>query len=168
MDPNQPTMATFLNRLFFSVSLVMAFALTACQDPSVVELRYHELNGPHWAANERIEFPLTIENAKANYTLYYLVRYTDDYPYYNLWLKRQVLDSQKVRIAERLQGMDLFDATTGKPSGEGSTRYDHAILGDSTISFPKAGKYIIGLSQYMRKDSLSGIQAVGIKLVQND
>lgn len=161
-------MAAPLNRLFSSFALVLVLALSSCQDSSVVEMRYHELKGAYWPANERIEFPVTIENTQASYSLYYLVRYTDEYPYYNLWLKRQVLDSQKVRVAERLQGMDLFDATTGKPNGEGSTRYDHSFLGDSTISFPKSGKYVIGLSQYMRKDSLSGIQAVGIKLVRNE
>ena len=61
--------------------------------------------------------------------------------------------------------MFLMDAKTGRPLGSGiGDIYDHQFELLHDLKFNAAGTYKIILKQYMRKDPLPGILAVGIRV----
>jgi gliding motility-associated lipoprotein GldH len=126
------------------------------------------LDNSNWVQQEPIDITFDITDPTATYSLYYTLRYTVDYPYYNIWLNRSILNSKQQMISKKLQGLDLFNGKSGEPMGGGfGNSFDIEILSDSTLRFPTAGTHTLRIQQYMRQDTLKGIEAVGIKLKQN-
>jgi gliding motility-associated lipoprotein GldH len=154
------------NKLFlFSI---VAF-LFSCSEKGKVFHDYQEVDNDEWLSANKLSFPVEIEDNKSTYTLQYLARYTKDYPYYNLYLKRSILDSTGKPLSSKLQGMYLFDEKSGAPKGSGwGNKYDHTILSDSNITFPYKGKYTIQLQQYMRQDTIAGISDMGISILKHE
>jgi gliding motility-associated lipoprotein GldH len=61
--------------------------------------------------------------------------------------------------------MDLFDATSGKPLGDGlGDIFDHRILALSDYRFETAGTYRFKIEQYMRQDTLPMILSMGLRV----
>jgi len=154
------------NKLFlFSI---VAF-LFSCSEKGKVFHDYQEIADDEWIPSNKISFPLEIDDEKSKYTLQYLTRYTKEYPYCNLYIKRAVLDSNGKQLSSKLQGMYLFDEKTGEPKGSGwGHKYDYTILSDSNMTFPYKGKYTIQLQQYMRQDTIAGISDMGISILKHD
>lgn len=154
------------NKLFlFSV---VAF-LFSCSEKGKVFHDYQEVDNDEWLSANKLLFPVQIEDNKATYTLQYLARYTKDYPYYNLYVKRSILDSTGKTLSSKLQGMYLFDEKSGAPKGSGwGNKYDHTVLADTNITFPYKGKYTIQLQQYMRQDTIIGISDMGISVLKHE
>jgi gliding motility-associated lipoprotein GldH len=154
------------NKLYFFVVVALLFS---CSEKGKVAHEYEELANDEWFASQKLSYPVEIEDHSKTYTLRYLVRYTKDYPYYNFYTKRFVLDSAGKQISSKLQGMYLFDEKTGTPKGAGwGNKYDYTILSDSTMTFPYNGKYTIQLQQYMRQDTIPGISDFGISLIKHE
>jgi len=62
-----------------------------------------------------------------------------------------------------------MDKTTGEPLGDGAGDiFDHQVLGLKNQVFPQNGTYTIKLQQYMRRDPLPGIMAVGVRVEKQD
>lgn len=156
-------------RLFVhSLFIATAAALFSCTDPAIVtEIKIDAPNN-YWAHQSHMDFPFEITDTKATYKVFYQMRYDNDYPYYNLWVNRILLDEQGNMISKKLQGMDLFHAASGEPYGAGFGNYfDYKILSDSAQRFTKPGKYTLRIEQNMRTDTLKGIASVGIEIIQN-
>ena len=60
----------------------------------------------------------------------------------------------------------LFDPKTGKPFGRSGLGdiYDHRLQFIKNFKFPYSGKFRMKFKQEMRKDSLDGILAVGLRV----
>ena len=94
-----------------------------------------------------------------------VIKYNNDYPYRNIYVKYLLKDSLDQIFESQLINIPLFENTTGKPLGKGYgshfTRYD-------TIPLTSQKPYSkIQLIQYMRIEDLKGIEAVGLKRVKN-
>lgn len=154
------------NKLFLFSIVALLFS---CSEKGKIVHDYKEVEDEEWLSSNKLLFPVEIEDNKSTYTLQYLARYTKDYPYYNLYIKRTVLDSAGKPLSTKLQGMYLFDEKSGKPKGSGwGNKYDHTILSDSNMTFPYKGKYTIQLQQYMRQDTIPGISDVGISVLKHE
>ena len=128
----------------------------------------NNLDNSYWTQGNPQKYEVEIADPAASYSLYYLMRYTEDYPFYNIWINKSVTNDKKQMISKKLQGADLFNGKTGEPNGGGfGNTFDYEILSDSALHFPQPGKYTIALDQYMRQDTLKGVVAVGIKLKKN-
>jgi gliding motility-associated lipoprotein GldH len=128
----------------------------------------NNLENSYWTQNNSQQYQVEISDPGASYSLYYLIRYTEDYPYYNIWINKSVINDKQQMISKKLQGADLFNGKTGEPNGSGfGNTFDYEILSDSALHFPQIGTYTIALDQYMRQDTLKGVIAVGIKLKKN-
>jgi gliding motility-associated lipoprotein GldH len=63
--------------------------------------------------------------------------------------------------------VDIYDCKTGEPLGSGSTGlYTNNLTLIDSYRFPYRGKYGIELMQYMRLDTLTGIQSVGLSVAK--
>ena len=157
-------MKLFVHSLFIATTAV----LLSCTDPAIVTETKIDAPNNYWVQKSHMDFPFEITDTKATYKVFYQMRYDNDYPYYNLWVNRILLDEQGNTISKKLQGMDLFHASSGEPYGAGFGNYfDYKILSDSAQHFPKAGKYTLRIEQNMRTDTLKGIASVGIEIIQN-
>jgi len=149
--------------------LTLMTLFLSCSEKGKVFHNYAAIENDEWLSKNKISFPVEIEDHNTKYTLHYLTRYTKDYPYYNLYVKRFVLDSTGKQLSSKLQGMYLFDEKKGAPKGGGwGNKYDHTILSDSNMTFPYNGKYTIELQQYMRQDTIPGISDIGISLFKHE
>ena len=158
-------MKLFVQACVISITAV----LFSCTDEAIVTEAKIDTPETNWTQTSKMDFPFEITDASASYKLFYQIRYNNDYPYYNLWLNRILLDENGNMISKKLQGMDLFHASSGEPYGAGfGNFFDYKILSDSMQRFPKAGKYTIRLEQTMRKDTLAGIGSVGVEIVKNN
>jgi gliding motility-associated lipoprotein GldH len=60
----------------------------------------------------------------------------------------------------------LFDQHTGKPQGSSGLGdiYDQRFPVISNYKFPSPGKYKVSFEQFMRKDTLEGVLAIGLRV----
>lgn len=150
----------------YIVGLLLLFA---CSEPGQLVQDYQSIDDEIWTSQQKLTFPVEVSDHKKPHRLLYLVRYNKDYPYYNFYVKRHLLDSTGKEISSTLQGMYLFDEKTGAPKGGGwGNNYDYSILADSNYLFPYNGKYTIEIQQYMRKDTIQGISDFGLSISANE
>lgn len=155
------------------VSVFAMVFLSSCADNN----RYFEQNvdivDAQWDRSQTPEFSFTIEDTSSSYHLVYTVRNSSEYPYYNLYLNSQLVDSTGLIVANFDNELYLFDATTGKPYGASTNLlgdalgeiYDGRYLCQSYYKFDKPGHYTFSIEQGMRKEeALEGIMAIGLRI----
>ena len=152
--------------------LLCLFVLASCTD----EKRYFEENSDlkniEWFKDDVKSFSFTIDDTISSYHLFYNVRNTLNYPYYNLYLQYQLADTNGV-VRNEQNELYLFDPSTGKPSGDGGIFgsgsfgdvFDHQYPFLTNFKFPHAGTYELELQQYMRnEDPLHEIMSIGLRI----
>lgn len=144
------------------------FVLLSCTDPAIITETKIDNPNNLWAQKKELSFPIYVEDPSSTYRIFYQIRYNTDYPYYNLWVNRLMYDEKGNLMSKKLQGMELFNASTGEPFGGGFGNYfDYKILSDSLYRFPGKGTYTIKIEQYMRQDTLKGIGSIGLQVIKN-
>jgi len=141
--------------------------LSSCDSNYIVK-DIINLDQDGWGENKILNFDFKVPDSSAKYTIYYTVRYNNDFQNYNLYVKHFLLDSSGKEIHSMIQGMDLFKPTTGEPYGSGiGNTYDYKIISFPKYKFPYPGLYSIRIQQYMRQPFLKGIDAFGINIKNN-
>lgn len=149
------------NSLFI---LVLVWACWAC-DPDRVYEQYHDIPENQWFIDSVQTFTFTIDDPAALYNIYYNVRNSISYPYYNLFVTHYLTDNKNKQLSSQLQELTLMDASTGKPLGDGlGDIFDHQIIALEKYTFPQKGVYTFKIKQYMRKDPLPEIMSIGIRV----
>ncbi len=144
--------------------VILIAALTGCDKNRVFE-ENQDIPNNSWQIRNVPQFTFTIPEPASNYNIYFNVRNAIFYEFYNLYMRAELLDPDGKPLHVKLHEMYLMDKTTGKPLGDGSGDiFDHQFLAIKNFKFPKAGTYKIRLKQYMRKDPLPGIMAVGVRV----
>jgi gliding motility-associated lipoprotein GldH len=157
-----------MNRVAHALILISGFVLFSCTDPSIITEAKIDATNNYWTQKTQMDFPFEVTDPNATYKMFYQIRYNNDYPYYNLWVNRILLDEKGNMLSKKLQGMNLFQSASGEPYGAGFGNYfDYKIMSDSIQKFPKAGKYTIRIEQNMRMDTLKGISSVGVEIIKN-
>jgi gliding motility-associated lipoprotein GldH len=148
-----------------SLFLILLFAIfTSCDSKRIYEASM-DIGEDGWRETQVLEYKFEVQEASQPYNIFYTVRYSNNYPNYNLYVKDYIADTSGKVLLEKLQGMDLFKPTTGAPYGSGfGGNLDYTILGLSNFKFPHKGLFTIKVKQYMRQDPLKGILAFGIRL----
>ncbi len=150
-----------LNYLIFLCLLISQFS---CDDRRVFE-EYADFDQKFWLADSVQSFNFEIDQPDKSYNLFLNVRNTNTYPYHNLYVKYQLLDSTGNTITENLINKNLYDAKTGEPQGSGlGDIFSHQFLIQENISFATKGSYSLSLQQYMRQDTLKGLVSAGFRL----
>jgi gliding motility-associated lipoprotein GldH len=153
----------------FVIFLVSVLLQVSCTDSDIVTEAKTDMNENYWPQKNNVSFPFEVEDVSQSYSVFYTMRYNQDYPYYNIWVNRLLFDANGNMLSKKLQGMELFNSSTGEPYGGGFGNYfDYKILSDSNYHFPSKGKYTLTVEQYMRQDTLKGIASVGIEIIKND
>ena len=132
-------------------------------DTKAVYNEYTDIEDGKWSIRNAPSFTFEINDASAPYNLYYNLRNSLSYGYYNLYLTRYLRDATGKELESRLDELILMDPKTGKPNGDGlGDLFDHKFLIKRNYRFPKPGSYTMQIRQYMRQDPLLNIMSVGI------
>jgi gliding motility-associated lipoprotein GldH len=118
------------------------------------------MEASEWKIQDTVSFEPNVGEEK--FAVVVGVKYNNDYDYRNLYLRYTTQDSLGQTIDSKLMDVPLFESASGAPLGKGFgstfTKYD-------TLPISKAFT-TIELLQYMRVDTLQGIEAVGVKVVK--
>ena len=146
------------------VLLLAVTSFLSC-DSNAVFKDHEDIDDGMWFVKNEPSFTFEITDISQPYNVYYLVRNSIGYPYYNLFVKRFLLNDKNKVVNEALNELILMDERTGKPMGDGlGDLFDHKIVALKNYRFPKAGKYTFKVRQYMRQDPLPGIMSMGVSV----
>jgi gliding motility-associated lipoprotein GldH len=146
------------------IVLLGLFLFSACDKNRVYEENI-DIRNNNWQIEDVKEFSFAIKDTTQTYQIFFNVRNALGYEYYNLFLSQTLTGPDREKLYSRLHEMYLMDPKTGEPLGSGAGDiFDHTFLAVKAQRFPKVGTYKIRLRQYMRKNPLPGIMAVGIKV----
>ena len=134
-------------------------------DSNSVFKDHEDIEDGQWYLKKEPSFTFEIKDTTQAYNIYYLVRNSIAYPYYNLYVKRFLINDKKKIVNEALNELILMDEKTGKPMGDGlGDLFDHKIIALKNYRFPRAGKYTFKIRQYMRQDPLPAILSMGVSV----
>ena len=143
--------------------LLLTLWLFSCDNSRIYE-EFQEVD-KYWRTDQTLAYTFDIEDEQADYVV--IAHFKNDltYPYRNFYFNYRLQMEDDVVLSERLEQIQLFEPKTGKPYGSGiGDQYNHELVLEESIQFPVAGNYQIDLSQFMRVDSLVGIQRIGVRI----
>jgi len=145
--------------------LAVAVLLSAsCDKARIFELNV-DLGDNVWPKDSVLVFDIGIEDPNIPYNIYYNIRNTASYPFYNLYLNHTIKSTIGSVISTNLDEIFLFDQETGEPMGSGmGDIFDHQVMVLKDFRFPSKGTYQFSTQQYMRDDQLPHIMSVGIRV----
>jgi gliding motility-associated lipoprotein GldH len=138
----------------------------ACDSNRVYE-EYYDFNDKTWNLDSIPSFEFSIDNTDPK-DLFVTLRNTISYNYQNVYLSYQLNNENGQELESDLINISVFDEKTGKPFGSGNSIYEqqHKIL--ENYRFPKGGKYVLKIAQYMREVDLKEIVSVGARIEKTD
>lgn len=139
--------------------------LSGCDQSRVYELD-HDLHGHFWGAKEIPVFEFAITDSTQLYNIFYRVRNSSDYPYARIFVKYNLVDPASKELQSKLVSNYLFDQKSGVPLGSSGIgdKFDHQFLIIDRKKFNTVGKFKVTLEQFMRTDTLSGVESIGIRV----
>ena len=148
--------------------LLLLFALSSCDKNRVFE-KNKDFKDNTLAIADIQEFKFEIKDTAPKYAIYFNIRNAIFYEYYNLYLKHTLIGPDGKEISTNLHELFLMDKKTGEPLGDGAGDiFDHQVLALKNQTFTQPGTYTIKLQQYMRRDPLPGIMAVGVRVEKQE
>lgn len=152
-----------MTRFSLVVLLVGALLLASCDGERLYE-DFHSFDQAGWEASDTVSFDLTELDSITGKSLL-AVRYTEDFPFSNCYIKLIYRDSSKVVLSDTVWNVPIFATQSGKPLGKG---FGNTYTTYDTLPFavPALAKEVL-LLQYMRQAELAGIEAVGIKVLRS-
>ncbi len=148
-------------KLFFCFFLCLAGS--ACRDTQTIVDNNSEIAGRNWSYIERVQVPVTIENADIPYNLYLNLRHTANYKYSNIFLLIHTISPDGKRTTERKEFRLALPDGEWLGSGSGNM-YSYQIPYKENHKFSAKGKYIIELEQNMRDNPLDDISDAGVRV----
>lgn len=146
------------NCLFF---LFVILAL-GCSDDRIYE-DFQAVPSGNWGIQDSLRFELGNLDLGGRKSMI-AVRFNEGYSFSNCYVRVISYDSAGVILENRLINVPLFHSKSGEPLGKGVgsiyTKYD-------TLPFTlKPETRSLTFLQYMRQDQLTGIEAVGLKILK--
>lgn len=146
----------------FILLFLSILTLSSCSKDQVL---VNSLDGV-WKKDQKQVFTIDITDTESPQNIIFVVRNNNNYPYSNI----RFFSSLKADGVKEGK-IDTLNYVLAKPNGQwigtgfGDTKETWFQYKNAYV-FPKKGKYTIEVSHAMRKDSLVGIEDLGIKLEQ--
>ena len=163
-----------VNRLFQSLipflqsklalAALISVVLVSCGKEKVIFEKKYDLKNGQWAYADTLNFAFNIADTMEIYDIVMTIKHTPQYPMQNMYTHIYTKFPSGERIVQLLN-IDLAD-NTGKWEGDCSgseCRFEIPI--QPNAFFNAAGQHLITLEQYMRMESLAGINSIALKIV---
>ncbi|MGM5631677.1 gliding motility lipoprotein GldH [Apibacter raozihei] len=116
-----------------------------------------------WNKNDTLQFDFTIKKPDEKKNINLVVRNNNDYPFSNLYLFLKLKQGNTVLRVDTLK-YELAD-NTGKWKGTGVGTVKEIYLEyKKGLEFKNKGEYKLLIVQAMRKDTLKGIEDLGVNI----
>lgn len=164
-------MKTFLTRraAFSAVVLLGLLAGATSCDPNRVFEQNIDFANYSWDVQQKPAFTFAIQDTAARYDVYFNVRHTSGYGFYNLYVKHTLAGPGGAVGSPLLHQIVLLDPKTGEPKGSGSGDiYDLQVLALPRQRFARPGNYTLTLEQYMRLNQLPNLMAMGVRVARHE
>ncbi|TDB69130.1 gliding motility lipoprotein GldH [Arundinibacter roseus] len=146
-----------------ALTSVLCFCLSC--DSTTLYKAYEDIDEGQWFLDKKYTFSFEVNDTTQQYNLYYLIRNGQQYPYYNLYINREMTGPDGPWMTPRLDEVYLSDEKTGKPLGSGlGDLFDHKIIFMRKYQFPKTGTYTLTFSQAMRQNPLPFVLGIGLSV----
>lgn len=134
----------------------------ACSSNREFEV-YQGMDALSWNLQDTIAFNMEYPLPEGPSIL--AVKYNNNYPYRNLYLRYILTDSLGEVMESELINIALFESTSGRPLGKG---YGSTFTKYDTLAFQNQEPYQkIEFLQYMRLEDVEGIEAIGLKRISH-
>ncbi len=151
-----------MSRLPAIFLVCLLFLLNSCSGDRVFE-EFKPFESGVWLATDSINFELN-EVEVSNRKSLLAIRFNETYKFSNCYVRIICQDSLNTILENRLINMPLFDSKSGKPLGKG---FGNSLTKYDTVPFDLDSRTKkVTLLQYMREDQLSGIEAIGLKILK--
>ena len=142
--------------------MVMLLAINACNTPSVYQKSF-DFENNEWRFEEALLFEFNTEDTLNQHHMMVQFRHEGKYAYSNLWLFIE-FTSPKGNIVT-----DTIELPLARPTGEWLGKgigdlVDHLILIKRDVRFPTAGNYQVKVKHGMRKNALSNVVNLGLRI----
>ncbi|PWJ56520.1 gliding motility-associated lipoprotein GldH [Dyadobacter jejuensis] len=143
---------------------ILGCCMFACNE-NVVYSAYEDIPDGMWYLDNKPTFKVSIDDTTQRYHVYYLIRNSLQYPYYNLYISKKITGPDGQPISSMLDELFMSNQTTGKPFGKGlGDLFDHKIPVLQNYTFDRKGEYTFTLTQSMRQNPLPFVMSVGISV----
>ena len=150
-----------MNRFLVCLSLILV--LKSCDSSRVFE-DFEDLSSG-WAISDTVSFHVELGPSDFPYMITSQFRADISYPYSNLYYYFQMSDEKDSLIYSELREVELFEAKTGKPLGSGlGDLYHVEDVSFIDLSIAEKSKFKASIIQYMRLDTLRGIDRIGLRV----
>lgn len=152
-----------MTRFSLILQLASVLLLVSCNGERLYE-DFHSFDQASWEVSDTVAFDLNeLDSVRGKSLL--AVRYTENFPFSNCYIKLIYRDSSKVVLSDTVWNVPIFNTQSGKPLGKG---FGNTFTTYDTLPFPipSQAKEVL-LLQYMRQAELEGIEAVGLKVLRS-
>ncbi len=147
-----------------ALAALISVVIVSCGKEKVIFEKKYDLKDGQWAYADTLKFSFNIADTMEIYDIVLTIKHTPQYPMQNMYTHIYTKFPSGERIMQLLN-IDLAD-NTGKWEGDCSgseCRFEIPI--QPNAFFNAAGQHIITLEQYMRTESLAGINSIALKIV---
>ena len=158
-------MKYFPVKKFFIVHCSLLILFSSCSKEKIIFEKNYDIAQHQWLYKDSLSFSFDVKDTTAAYDIELTIKHDNSYPFQNLYITISTVFPNDARVLQTLN-LDLADNTgkwDGKISGS-KTIFKTNIKSDAFFS--ALGKYTITLSQFTRQDTLSGVESVGLALIQ--
>lgn len=143
---------------------ILLLNLSSC-GPNVIFDQKESISDP-WPYDDNKKFDFEITDNTKTYDLILILTHSDVFSYENIYLNATTIfpDGSKTTNPVSLQLADKNGGWIGDCTGDNCSI---PIEMSSASYFKSNGKYSIILEQYSRKDSLEGISAIKLKVLES-
>jgi gliding motility-associated lipoprotein GldH len=117
-----------------------------------------------WSQSFQPEIKFNVTDTSSSYMVYFTVRYADDYPYNNLWIR--LYSKMPGDTLEHQEHFDipLADGKQWLGTGMDDIFNQRVLLYKNPVKFVKPGSYYLRIAHEMRIDPVKYIFNVGIRI----
>lgn len=125
------------------------------------------INNSEWSYEETISFDVSINDTVGIYNLELIIDHSTEYAYENIYMKVHTLFPTIDKKEEQIT-IDLANKS-GVWNGKcNSSDCKLKVFLLDRFKFPEVGKYQFKFEQFTRDESLNGINAIQLKIKEND
>lgn len=141
--------------------------LTACSEGNIFHFEIKDLGGT-FLTDSVAEFKFLADDTNKVYRIKSVLFYTNEYPYSNLYVKRDIYFEGVLEYSDTANYI-LFD-DMGKMTGKGysGVKKLENTIGRGPLRFSNTGYYTVELRHIMRQDTLPGIEKIGILITEEN
>ncbi|MEN7548145.1 gliding motility lipoprotein GldH [Rapidithrix thailandica] len=153
-----------MKKLLFGAIVSLGF-LMGCNTTEYNYQSFTNFDKGMWYYDSAAIFDFEAPNTHEPFDINYNVRNALAYPYYNLYIQYELMDSAGNVLKSALAQDILMDPTSGKPFGTSAGEmYNHEFNLIPNYKFPYQGSFQLRLKQNMRMDTLTDIYAIGASI----